>query len=77
MAARLVLNRVVQGRGSTACTRLGSNRWMISVKSRLGFVHVDVFWGSVSVNRSSALSMIVCRPRLLSLRPHCRRRCLV
>ena len=58
MAARLVLNRVVQGRGSTACTRLGSNRWMVSVKSRLGFVHVDVFWGSVSVNRSSALSMI-------------------
>ena len=53
MAARLVLNRVVQGRGSTACTRLGSNRWMVSVKSRLGFVHVDVFWGSVSVNRSS------------------------
>ena len=50
MAARLVLNRVVQGRGSTACTRLGSNRWMVSVKSRLGFVHVDVFWGSVSVN---------------------------
>ena len=58
MAARLVLKRVVQGRGSTACTRLGSNRWMVSVKSRLGFVHVDVFGGSVSVNRSSALSMI-------------------
>ena len=45
MAARLVLKRVVQGRGSTACTRLGSNRWMVSVKSRLGFVHVDVFGG--------------------------------
>ena len=60
MAARLVLKRVVQGRGSTACTRLGSNRWMVSVKSRLGlFVHVDVFWGSFSVNRSSAL-LIIC-----------------
>ena len=56
MAARLVLNRVVQGRSSTACTRLGSNRWMASVKSRLGFVHIDVFWGSVSVNRSSAVN---------------------
>ena len=56
MAARLVLNRVVQGRSSTACTRLGSNRWMVSVKSRLGFVHVDVFWGSGSVNRSSAVN---------------------
>ena len=54
MPARLVLNRAVQGRSSTACTRLGSKRWMVSVKSRLGFVHVDVFWGSVSVNRSSA-----------------------
>ena len=56
MAARLVLNRVVQGRSSTACTRLSSNCWMVSVKSRLGFVHVDEFWGSVSVNRSSAVS---------------------
>ena len=54
MAARLVLNHVVQERNSTACTRLGSNRWMVSVRSCLGFVHVDVFWGSVSVNRSSA-----------------------
>ena len=54
MAARLVLNRVVQGQSSTA--RLGSNRWMVSVKLRLGFVHVDVFWGSVSVNRSSAVN---------------------
>ena len=58
MAARLVLNSVVQGRGSTACTRLGFNRSMVSVKVRLGIVHVHVFWGSVSVNRSSALSMI-------------------
>ena len=57
-SARLVLNSIVQGRGSTACTRLGSNRSMVSVKVRLGFVHVHVFWGSVSVNRSSALSMI-------------------
>ena len=56
MAARLVLNRVVQGGSSTACTRLGSNRWMVSVKSHLGFVHVDMFWGSVSVNRSSAVN---------------------
>ena len=56
MASRLVLNHVVQGRSSTACTRLVSNRWMVSVKSRLGFVHVDVFWGSVSVNRSSAVN---------------------
>ena len=56
MAARLVLNRVVQGRGSTACTRLGSNRWMVSVKSHLGFVHVNVFWGSVSVNCFSAVN---------------------
>ena len=56
-AARLVLNRLVQGRSSTACTTLGSNRWMVSVKSRLGFVHVDVFWRSVSViNRSSAVN---------------------
>ena len=56
MAARLVLNRVVQVRSSTACTRLESNRWMVSVKSRLGFVHVDVFRGSASVNRSSAVN---------------------
>ena len=56
MAVRLVLNRVVQGRSSTACTRLGSNRWMVSVRSRLGFVHVDVFWGSLCVNRSSAVN---------------------
>ena len=50
MVVRLVLNRVLQGRSSTACTRLGSNYWMVSVKLRFGFVHVDVFWGSVSVN---------------------------
>ena len=56
MASTLVLNRVVQGRSSTACTRLGSNRWMVSVKSRLGFVHVNAFWGSVSVNHSSAVN---------------------
>ena len=56
MVARLVLNCVVQGRNSTACTRLGSNRWMVSVKLHLGFVHVDVFWGSVSVNRSSSVN---------------------
>ena len=56
IAVRLVLNRVVQGRGSTACIRLGSSRWMVSVKSCLGFVHVDMFWGSVSVNRSSAVN---------------------
>ena len=55
IAARLVLNHVVLGRGSTACTRLGSNRWKVSVKSRVGFVHVDVFWGLVSVNHSSAV----------------------
>ena len=54
MAAMLVLNRVVQGKSSTA--RLGSNRWMVFVKSRLGFVHVDVFWEPVSVNRSSAVN---------------------
>ena len=57
MAARLIFNRMVQGRSSTACTRLGTNRWMVSVKSPLGFVHVDVFWRSVSViNRSSAVN---------------------
>ena len=56
MAAGLVLNRVVQRRGSMACTRLGSNRWIVSVKSHLGVVHVDMFWGSVSVNRSSAVN---------------------
>ena len=56
MAARLVLNCVVQGRGSAACTSLGSNRWMVSVKSCLEFVHVDVFWGSISVNLSSAVN---------------------
>ena len=56
MASRLVLNCVVQGKSSMACTRLESNRWMVSVRSRLGFVHVDVFWGSVSVNRSSAVN---------------------
>ena len=56
MAARLVLNHVVQGRSSTVCTRLGSNRWIVSVKLHLGFVHGDVFWGSVSVNRSSAVN---------------------
>ena len=39
-----------------ACTSLCSNRWMVSVMSCLGFVHVDVFWESVSVNRSSAVN---------------------
>ena len=62
MPARLVLNRVVQGRSSTVCTRLGSNRWMVSVKLRLGFVHVDVFWESVSVNRSSAVNDLSVSP---------------
>ena len=35
---------------------VGIQPWMVSVKSYLGFVHVDVFWGSVSVNRSSAVN---------------------
>ena len=56
IAARLFLNHVVQGRGNMACTRLGSNHCMVSVKPHLGFVHVDVFWRSVSVNRSSAVN---------------------
>ena len=68
MAARLVLNRVVQGRSSTACTRLGSNRWMFSVKSRLEFVHVDVFCVSlfqyvcVFAYVFFVVSFLVCKP---------------
>ena len=58
MATRLVLNRVVQGRSSTACTRLGSNRWMVSVLSRVLGLCMSMCSGGQSLLTVPVLSMI-------------------